>query len=460
MSDAPPFDAALLAGGRSTRLGRDKAFLEWRGGPLYVAQLRKLSALAPERLWLSTRAEQAFPEVLEGVERIVDDPPGLGPLGGLRSVLSASQAERVLVLAVDLPRMETDYLASLLASEGGAVPRSARGWEPLAAVYPRESMLALVEEALAAGQLRLQKLLDEAESRGLVRAVAISETEGPLFANLNTPEDLAALELGAHDEAVVIERYRSDRGFVQAHDLVAAEEPLEIRVDGTSVAVTMRTPGHDGELAAGFLLTEGVVASATDIVEIVHCPDVDPEGLGNTLDVRLRRPADLERLTRHLFTSSSCGVCGKATIGSVFGHFPPLVPGSVPPPELLLGLPAKLRAAQETFERTGGLHASALFDGNGRLILLREDVGRHNALDKVIGHGLLQDLALDETLLLVSGRISFELMQKALAARIPVVVGLSAPSSLAVKLAQESGQVLVGFLREGGFNVYSGRITA
>jgi FdhD protein len=218
----------------------------------------------------------------------------------------------------------------------------------------------------------------------------------------------------------------------------------------------MRTPGHDDELAIGFLLTEGVIRAADEIAEIAHCPDVDPEGVGNTLDVRLRGETDLSRLTRHVFTSSSCGVCGKATIESVFGNFPPVPLHEAPDPALLLSLSAKLRAAQETFDRTGGLHASALFDRAGNLLLLREDVGRHNALDKVIGHALKHDLPMDEAILLVSGRISFELMQKALAARIPVVAGISAPSSLAVKLAKDSGQTLVGFLRERGFNVYAG----
>ena len=218
----------------------------------------------------------------------------------------------------------------------------------------------------------------------------------------------------------------------------------------------MRTPGHDDELATGFLFTESLITRSDEIAEIVHCPDVDPEGIGNTLDVRLRAEPDLASLTRHVFTSSSCGVCGKATIESVFQHFPPVQRARIPEAGLLLSLPSKLREAQETFDRTGGLHASALFDGEGNLLLLREDVGRHNALDKVIGHALQKEIPLSEVVLLVSGRISFELMQKALAARIPVVAGISAPSSLAVKLARESGQVLVGFLREKGFNLYSG----
>ena len=450
------FDAALLAGGRSSRLGRDKAFLDWRGQPLYVTQLRKLASLGPERLWLSTRPEQPFPEVLEGVGRVVDIVPDLGPLGGLQSVLAASEADFLLVLAVDLPRMESDFLARLVANGAGAVPRTERGWEPLAALYPRAEFLGLVEEFLGAGKRRLQDLLDEAEARGWIRAVPVEGADSALFANLNTADDLAALEQGAHDEAVAIARYRTEGGFVRTLDRVAAEEPLAIRVNGTSVAVTMRTPGHDDELAIGFLLTEGVIHAADEIAEIAHCPDVDPEGVGNTLDVRLRGETDLSRLTRHVFTSSSCGVCGKATIESVFGNFPPVPLHEAPDPALLLSLSAKLRDAQETFDRTGGLHASALFDRAGNLLLLREDVGRHNALDKVIGHALKHDLPMDEAILLVSGRISFELMQKALAARIPVVAGISAPSSLAVKLAKDSGQTLVGFLRERGFNVYAG----
>ena len=450
------FDAALLAGGRSSRLGRDKAFLDWRGQPLYVTQLRKLASLGPERLWLSTRPEQPFPEVLEGVVRVVDAVPDLGPLGGLQSVLAASEADFLLVLAVDLPRMESDFLARLVANGAGAVPRTERGWEPLAALYPRAELLSLVEEFIGAGKRRLQDLLDEAAARGWIRAVPVEGTDSALFANLNTADDLAALEQGAHDEAVAIARYRTESGFVRTLDRVAAEEPLAIRVNGASVAVTMRTPGHDDELAIGFLLTEGVIRAADEIAEIAHCPDVDPEGFGNTLDVRLRSETDLSRLTRHVFTSSSCGVCGKATIESVFGNFPPVPLHEAPDPALLLSLSAKLRAAQETFDRTGGLHASALFDRAGNLLLLREDVGRHNALDKVIGHALKQDLPMDEAILLVSGRISFELMQKALAARIPVVAGISAPSSLAVKLAKGSGQTLVGFLRERGFNVYAG----
>jgi len=253
-----------------------------------------------------------------------------------------------------------------------------------------------------------------------------------------------------------MDRYHVDSGFdTDVTDRIAAEEPLEIRVNGKSVSVMMRTPGHDDELVAGFLFTEKIITGGDEILEIAHCPDVDPEGVGNTLDVRLAIEPDFDALTRHVFTSSSCGVCGKATIESVFQNFPPVPETFHPEPDMILSLPGKLRAAQETFDKTGGLHASALFSSDGEMILLREDVGRHNALDKVIGHAITREIDLRKAILLVSGRISFELMQKALAAQVPVVAGISAPSSLAVKLAKESGQTLIGFLRAKGFNLYA-----
>ena len=239
-------------------------------------------------------------------------------------------------------------------------------------------------------------------------------------------------------------------------DLLAREEPLEIRVRGRSVAVTMRTPGHDRELAAGFLLSEGLIQRAEQIVEIAPCQEGDaPE---NTLNVFLVPSVeiDFEQLTRHVFASSSCGLCGKASIEAVHQHFPPLESNARISRRLLGELPERLRAAQATFSRTGGLHAAALFAGGGELAVLREDVGRHNAVDKVLGFNLLAGrTAGEDTVLMVSGRASFEIVQKALAARIAVVAAISAPSSLAVEFARESGQTLIGFLRGATMNVYS-----
>ena len=240
-------------------------------------------------------------------------------------------------------------------------------------------------------------------------------------------------------------------------DIIAAEEPLEIRVRGRSVAVTMRTPGHDEELAAGFLLTEGILRVRSDVIEIAPC--LQGEHPQNTLNVFLapRVPVDFKKLTRHVFASSSCGLCGKASIESVHQHFPPLAGDNLKvSAKLLSQLPDKMRAAQKTFAKTGGLHAAAIFDARGKMLFLREDVGRHNAVDKVIGAGFLKNkLPFSNHILLVSGRASFEITQKALAARIPIVAAVSAPSSLAVEFAKESGQTLVGFLRGDTMNLYS-----
>jgi FdhD protein len=322
-------------------------------------------------------------------------------------------------------------------------------------MYPRVAMLDLLEKARAEGERKLQVILAQAEELGIVKSLEISDADKLLFTNLNSTTDLADLDPNRTDDTVRIRRFR-DGTFQEETDFVAAEEPLEIRVNGQSVAVMMRTPGHDEELVTGFLFTESLIQSVAEIESISHCPDLDRESAGNTLDVTLTSEPDLTELTRHVFTSSSCGVCGKATIDSVFQQFPPLAKSLAVDPGVILKLPVALRAAQETFEKTGGLHASALFSADGDLLFLREDVGRHNALDKVIGRGLRDGVSFGEVILLVSGRISFELTQKALAAGIPVIAGISAPTSLAVDLAGKSGQTLIGFLRERGFNVYTG----
>ena len=240
-----------------------------------------------------------------------------------------------------------------------------------------------------------------------------------------------------------------------APDELASEEPLEIRVRGRAVSVTMRTPGHDADLAAGFLLSEGIIRRPRDVLRIEPCGRNED---GNVLNVQLAPdvPVDFERLTRHVFASSSCGLCGKATIDSVRSTFPPIDSTLVVDADTLVALPQLMRNAQPAFDRTGGVHAAAVFSAGGELLVVREDVGRHNAVDKVIGHALLNHLLpLDRHLLLVSGRSSFEIVQKALAARIPVVAAVSAPSSLAVDFARDSRQTLVGFLRPGRMNVYT-----
>ncbi len=248
--------------------------------------------------------------------------------------------------------------------------------------------------------------------------------------------------------------------FGAREDRVSVEEPLEIRVGATTLAVTMRTPGHDFELAAGWLVTEGVVRHPGEIVRIEHCREVrSPEEEGNVVLVRTTEPAlaHVERARRMLVTSSSCGLCGKGSIESIRGQFPPPDPRAKLATDILVRLPEALRAHQASFAETGGLHAAGIFTLSGQLLVCREDIGRHNAVDKAIGFLFGQGrLPLSETILLVSGRASFEIVQKALAAGIPIVAAVSAPSSLAVDLARSSAMALVGFLREGGFNLYSG----
>ncbi len=249
-----------------------------------------------------------------------------------------------------------------------------------------------------------------------------------------------------------------EEGAQERTDALAREEPLEIRVQGRSIAITLRTPGQDHELAAGFLLSEGLVSQRTDIVEMAHCQRGEAAETQNILNVFLRPELQIDfgRLIRHVYASSSCGICGKASIESVHQHFSPVQSNLTVAPEWLIQLPDQLRAEQRTFAQTGGLHAAAVFATSGELVALREDVGRHNAVDKAIGFGFLgSQIPFATHVLLVSGRASFEIMQKALAARIPIVAAISAPSSLAVEFARESGQTLIGFLRGKSMNIYS-----
>lgn len=256
-----------------------------------------------------------------------------------------------------------------------------------------------------------------------------------------------------------------EKGQVRSRlDHLTTEEPLEIRLAPfqKTVAVTMRTPGADFELAAGFLYSEGVVSRREDIRRISYCVDelVDGEQRHNIVNVELRDGLipDLQPLERHFYTSSACGVCGKASLEALRLHGCPVIPpGPTVTPEIIYSLPDKLRAAQGIFTATGGLHAAATFDFQGQLLNLREDVGRHNALDKLIGTALLSDdLPLNNCIVLVSGRSSFEILQKSTTAGVPIVCSVSAPSSLAVSVAKEFGITLIGFLRGERFNIYTG----
>ena len=257
---------------------------------------------------------------------------------------------------------------------------------------------------------------------------------------------------------VDIHRWRGDTLQATETDAVAIEEPLEIRVRGRGIAVTMRTPGHDDELVAGFLRTEGLIERRVNLIEIAHCTEGEAAQLENTMNVFLAPDVEIDygKLTRHFFASSSCGLCGKASIEGVHQQFPPIESSVKIDANMVAALPGKLRKTQPTFDVTGGLHGAGIFSTEGKLIISREDVGRHNAVDKVIGHAFLNEIDLTLCVLLVSGRASFEIMQKALAARIPIVAAVSAPSSLAVEFAIKSEQTLAGFVRGETMNVYSG----
>ena len=247
-------------------------------------------------------------------------------------------------------------------------------------------------------------------------------------------------------------RRKGDGELEYLPDELTIEEPLEIRVRGKIIATTMRTPGHDVELAAGFLLSEAIVQNGEEITDILAADD-------NRVDIELKRGVKLKLNSTKRFgtISSSCGLCGKTSIDAIRQNFPAVTSTQIRiDVDTLLSLPEKLRDAQSDFARTGGIHAAGIFDVNGELKIAREDIGRHNAVDKAIGRAFLDGLVpLDTHVLLVSGRASFEIMQKALAAGISVVVSVSAPSSLAVEFARDSNQTLIGFLRPPSFNIYS-----
>ena len=259
-------------------------------------------------------------------------------------------------------------------------------------------------------------------------------------------------------QALEIVRCTDGRPSQVRPDEVAIEEPLEIRVEGQAVAVAMRTPGQDRELAAGWVWSEGIVSSADEIADIVMRPGEESQRSA-MVDVMLQDPArfEVEKHRRNVLTNASCGLCGAASIEQVLRTFPKLADPFHIDVGVLYRLPQRLQTEQRTFQKTGGVHACALFDGKGELVALREDVGRHNALDKLVGWGVLAGrVPFAETILLLSGRVSFEMVQKALAAGVPIIAAIGAPSSLAVELARNSGQCVAAFLRGSTLNVYTG----
>lgn len=461
---------AVLAGGESRRMGSPKAGVRRADGKTLAEVARDALRVLTEDVVVLGHGEGCPAEL----PRLHDPTPGEGPLGGLQALSRANAAEAYVVVPCDLPALTGDVLRELVeharkANARAAVFASARGAPPRPLpLYIRADALRLVEERFAEGERRLSAFVSSLSPlevpvpararRALPGANTLEELRAIEASALETrAREADALEEQRHARQVNIVRFRGEESAT-VDDIVAEEEPLELRVNGFSVAVTMRTPGHDEDLATGFLVTERVIGSAADIAALRHCATVpDPEAEENVLDATLseRVPLDLERLRRNLFASSSCGVCGKATLESALATAPPLRDDTRIPARVLYGLPERLREAQRVFASTGGLHAAALFDENGTLLVVREDVGRHNAVDKAIGWALRHDRLRDAKGLLVSGRVSFEVVQKAAAARVPLIAAISAPSSLAVRLGKAMNLTVVGFLRGETLNVYS-----
>jgi len=267
----------------------------------------------------------------------------------------------------------------------------------------------------------------------------------------NDPEDGSSTQM---NEAVTSRPARRSRNGSQelVDDLIVIEEPVEIRLAGTAIAVLMRTPGHDTDLITGFALTEGIVLSPQEIDRIEYLGEGRYE-----LVLRQDITVDPEQFRRNLYATSSCGVCGKASIDAVRIAARTAPPGPVIPPSVISNLPGKLETAQPSFDLTGGIHAAAAFTPEGDLVVAREDIGRHNAVDKIVGALTADNWPINHPILFVSGRVSFEIVQKAAVAGFPIVAGVSAVSSLAADLAEELGLTVLGFVRDGGFNVYTGK---
>ncbi|MGH9124838.1 MAG: formate dehydrogenase accessory sulfurtransferase FdhD [Acidimicrobiales bacterium] len=481
--------ALLLTGGASRRMGRDKArlvvdgdFLAQRTAALLLGAADPVVEVGP--------GFTALPAVRE-------DPAGSGPLAALAAGGAAlrhrGHAGPVLVVATDLPNLTAGFLQRLAdcpvpTAEHSVVPRDGSGRaQPVCARYSAAAVVR-AQELVAAGELSFMALLSAVPVTWLDADAA---TEKALF-DVDTPADLANIAPdSARDLATIGSPHPSSPSspsvpriastirrastpvrviavrvdhHLEMPDEVATEEPMEIRAGGPgqqprSVAVTMRTPGHDFELAVGFLFTEGIVRSRHDVAAVRYCdlPEGGEQRL-NIVTVDLTRPLADNRGTRSFAVNASCGICGKASLDEVqtacgvvaagTAHFP--IPWSQ-----IVELPDRLRADQPLFDRTGGLHGAAVHGPDGELVV-REDVGRHNAVDKLVGHALLAGrVPLRDEVLVVSGRVSFEIVQKAAMAGLPMIVAVSAPSSLAVQAAERLGVTLAAFVRGQRFNIYS-----
>ena len=485
-SGKDPVSAAVLAGGRSARMGHDKRRIEVEGVPLLLRVVTALAAVSDDvQVILADPADVPIVEALldgmgarDQLRITLDLRPGEGPVAGLEAALAGARHDAVLTVATDHPYLEPTVLRGLVALLEGhpdrtvAAVRTTHGPQPLLAVY-RRSALVKVRELLDAGERRATAVLAALDPLYL-DGQEPGDTDGPSTWDVDTPEELAALrprpsagDRGGSVRPVRVHRVRvGDTPATQAvGDHLVAEDPLELRAAGPgqrprTVVTTLRTRGADEDLAAGWLWSEGLLQlggiagfSRGEPVTMAH-PD-------DQLTVHLTHPLDLDsRMERHATATASCGVCGRASIDELAARVTPVSPeepsGTPLPWERLAGFPDRLRDAQPLFAATGGLHATGLFAADGTLVTLREDVGRHNALDAAIGHHVrADDIPLSRLIGVLSGRIGFELVAKAAAAGLPILAAVGAPTALAVRTAQRLGITLVGFLRGGDGNVYT-----
>jgi FdhD protein len=421
-----PVTGILLVGGASTRFGTPKALARLDGETLGERAWRLLGTSCDFRLAVGKAADELpLPFV------VADDGTSVrAPLAGIVAGLRLATTDLCVVIPVDCPDLSPSAVRALAEACRGqaAVPETG----PLPGAY-RRSALPVLERRLDAGELRLRDAAAELDCR-------TARLPAEQLRNVNEPADLPPPPYATHTVSVV----RADGRGEQ--DVVAVEEPLEIRIGGEPIAVTMRTPGHDEELALGFAVGEGLEPIGASIPAELPANTVELEAAA----------FDPERLRRSFYTTSSCGVCGKGALSAVAVVSAPSRSTVSFPASLLAALPDRLRAAQRAFAVTGGLHAAGVFDRDGNALCVREDVGRHNAVDKVVGWAFRDGrLPLDEHALCVSGRLSFELVQKTAAASCPVIVGVGAPSSLAIDLARAQNVTLCGFARGGRMNVYT-----
>jgi FdhD protein len=478
--------AAVLAGGSSRRMGSDKRELVVGGVPLLARAVAAVQAVADDVQVVvgSDDDVAALSALVAGAASAAGVPPRWqpdlrpdhGPLAGIEAALAHAAHDLVVVLAGDHPQAVPTVLRALVAlldahpGATAAVLDDERGGQPLVAAY-RRAALPTVRALLDGGERRATHLLDHLDTVVLERSDWRElDPQGATMVDLDTPEDARAsvAAVGGADvdrrTTIVTTTRITPAGRQQVTDRVVTEEPLEIRACGPGqepvvVTTTLRTPGHDVELAVGWLFAEGLVQpGGLDRVSVG-----DPLTLArpdDQLTVHLRRPLDLGAVAhRHTMATASCGVCGRASIEELVARCPPVahdVPDQPLAWAVVAALPQRVRDAQAVFASTGGLHAAALTDGDGAVVTVREDVGRHNALDAAIGvHALAGDVPLGHLVGLLSGRAGFELVAKAAVAGLPVLAAVGAPTDLAIRTAERLGITLIGFLRDGTGNVYT-----